>query len=511
MSVDVEKGGSGTPSRTTPCCLPLLGLLAIAAGCSSPELGGGLKWRCEDSSDCGSGYLCDSTAGHCVRALVNRDGVFDDRILFGLSASLSQGSPLADLGNSISAGIEACFAHFNSLGGIHGRKLELVTKDDAYNPVITRENVNEFLGGDNRQVFALIGVMGTAPALEALKIVNKKKILFFTPASGFDAFEPDPPHRYVFNVRPRYSQEAAQLTEYMLKTAGVPNKNIAVFGQGKDDQGQLDPFGASGLAGVAGVLKDVGIKEQKIAVTSYSVTQSANVKNAVASLLRWAASSDRHKGDGDRIRVGVVSVAIAEAAVPFIHELEDQLAAVRRGSSPASKYGTFSDNELDTLAKVDLQLTSLSTLDARVSSALKSLGTYKTKDELGKEVSRGYGRGLIIAIPVPHFDSNATGVIQYRQHMQDHKPNATLGFISLEAYIYTRILVEGLRQAGPDLTTEALIDTFENGKDGSGFQVDFGIGTVFRFDKNNHQASQKLWGMQLSDAIAFESIGVLVE
>lgn len=490
------------------------GLMIALVACASPELDGGLKWRCDKSSDCGSGYLCAPALGHCVPGYRNEKGVYDDRIVFGMSASLAPGAPLSDIGNAARAGVEAAFAHFNSVGGVNGRRLELVVKDDGYDPTKTAANVSAMVGSDTREVFGLAGVIGTGPSVAALNIITQQKVLFFGPATGFDLLEPDPPNRYVFNIRPRYSDEAVQLTQYLLTSLDppVPAQNIAVFGQGDDDKGTLDPFGYSAFVGVAETLKTVGIAEQDILAVSYPAAATGDVVNAVKTLLEWAASSKRAATSvTGRIRIGVVMATLAEAAVPFIQQLEEQLAAVRLGNSPASKYGSFSQAELDKLAKVDLQLTSLSTVDVRLAGALKSLGSYKSRDASDNEVELGHGAGLVMALPMPPFDSNATGVVEYRQHMQTHQPNSPLGFVSLEAYFTARMLVEGLKLTGRDLTTESLIDTLENGPGGGGLEVDFGIGTVFKFTKSSHQASEKLWGMRISDAIAFESIGVLVQ
>ena len=57
-------------------------------------------------------------------------GVSDDRILFGQSAAF-QGPAL---GVGVREGILAAFAEANKAGGVHGRRLELVSYDDGYEP-----------------------------------------------------------------------------------------------------------------------------------------------------------------------------------------------------------------------------------------------------------------------------------------------------------------------------------------------------------------------------------------
>ena len=59
-------------------------------------------------------------------------GVFEDRIVFGQSAAFS--GPAGELGRNMRIGIEAAFQEINDEGGVHGRKLELVSLDDSYEP-----------------------------------------------------------------------------------------------------------------------------------------------------------------------------------------------------------------------------------------------------------------------------------------------------------------------------------------------------------------------------------------
>ena len=63
-------------------------LAAMVAGCSPTALEDRL-WRCETHADCGTGWLCSTTKGHCVAALNNEHGVFDDKIIFGMSADVT--------------------------------------------------------------------------------------------------------------------------------------------------------------------------------------------------------------------------------------------------------------------------------------------------------------------------------------------------------------------------------------------------------------------------------------
>ena len=59
-------------------------------------------------------------------------GVFDDRIVFGQSAAFD--GPAAAPGLGMRAGILAAFGEANAAGGVNGRRLELVSYDDGYEP-----------------------------------------------------------------------------------------------------------------------------------------------------------------------------------------------------------------------------------------------------------------------------------------------------------------------------------------------------------------------------------------
>ena len=72
-------------------------------------------------------------------------GVTNDAITLGQSTALS--GPLGDLGQEVLKGSKAYFDALNARGGINGRKIVLISKDDAYDPKKTVENVEAFIAG----------------------------------------------------------------------------------------------------------------------------------------------------------------------------------------------------------------------------------------------------------------------------------------------------------------------------------------------------------------------------
>src|ERR1700687_500854 len=79
------------------------------------------------------------------------NGVTVDTILFGQAAALD--GPASALGQGMRSGIQAAFDEINKVGGVHGRKLKLISLDDGYEPdrsiIQTRKLIEE------EKVFAL--------------------------------------------------------------------------------------------------------------------------------------------------------------------------------------------------------------------------------------------------------------------------------------------------------------------------------------------------------------------
>src|SRR5450755_4772248 len=90
-------------------------------------------------------------------ARADETGVSSDTILFGQVAALD--GPSSALGQGMRQGILAAFAEINVKGGVYGRKLELISRDDGYDP--DRSVVQTIKLIEEDKVFALIGAVGT--------------------------------------------------------------------------------------------------------------------------------------------------------------------------------------------------------------------------------------------------------------------------------------------------------------------------------------------------------------
>jgi branched-chain amino acid transport system substrate-binding protein len=115
----------------------------------------------------------------CVPALAD-DGVTKDKILFGQVAALH--GPAQALGQGMREGILAAFDEANRSGGINGRKLELKSVDDGYEPEKTIKATKKIINEDH--VFALVGSVGTPTSKAGQPIATEAKVPFIGPFTG---------------------------------------------------------------------------------------------------------------------------------------------------------------------------------------------------------------------------------------------------------------------------------------------------------------------------------------
>jgi len=163
-------------------------------------------------------------------------GVFDDRIVFGQSAAFE--GPAAALGQGMREGILAAFNEANNAGGVEGRRLELVTYNDGYEPENAIANTRRLI--DEDKVFALVGEVGTPTSSAAQPIATEAGVPFIGPFTGA-GFLRNPDLANVVNIRGSYDQETESWIEHL--TADLNVKRIAILYQD-------DSFGRAGLSGV---------------------------------------------------------------------------------------------------------------------------------------------------------------------------------------------------------------------------------------------------------------------
>src|SRR3954451_18435781 len=103
-------------------------------------------------------------------ASAEEEGVTADTIWFGQAAALA--GPSSALGQGMRHGILAAFEQVNAAGGIHGRKLKLISRDDGYDPDRLLYQTKRLL--EQAKVFALMGAVGAATAISTIALSNSR-------------------------------------------------------------------------------------------------------------------------------------------------------------------------------------------------------------------------------------------------------------------------------------------------------------------------------------------------
>nr|MBL8412409.1 ABC transporter substrate-binding protein [Dechloromonas sp.] len=343
-------------------------------------------------------------------AVQAENGVTDQSIVIGQSAALS--GPAQGLGLELRSGAKLHFDQVNAAGGIHGRKIQLESLDDGYEPDKAAANTKTLIR--DAKAFALFGYIGTPTTQAALPLVTEARIPFIGAFTGAQLLR-DPFNKYVFNIRASYFDETEKIAEH-LTTVGVTK--IAVLYQN-------DAYGKAGLAGMERALEK---RKLRPLITATVERNSTDVEAAVKAIS--AAKPD-----------AVLVVSAYKSVAAFV------MAMKKQGS-------------------------------AAVIHNLSFVGSVPLAKELGAN-----GVGVHIAQVVPFPWSATLPVTREYQELVKKAGRSDYSFTELEGYIAARVLVEGLRRAGKDLSRDKLISALETMT-----RTDIG-GFAINFSTSNHNGS----------------------
>ncbi|MBN1655583.1 MAG: ABC transporter substrate-binding protein [Deltaproteobacteria bacterium] len=231
--------------------------LWIAAGC--------LLLACSKAEESGSARTLEARAPaeKSARPLAQKTpGVSATEIVLGATTPLT--GPGAGWGVPISGGMQAWIDHINERGGIHGRELKLIVKDDAYNPARALANLQEM----KDEVLAVVGQLGSAPCAAAKDFFPENRIPLIHAYANVEIYanQPKEKQRYYFSIYPDYQDEAVFWTTYAVNELGA--KKIAHFYQNDD-------YGMGANAGVKKALESVSGKATLVAEVPYEATERA--------------------------------------------------------------------------------------------------------------------------------------------------------------------------------------------------------------------------------------------
>lgn len=341
-----------------------------------------------------------------------------------LGSSLALEGHASYLGTQTLRGYMCYIDHINQSGGIHGRKIRVIAYDDSYDPPKCLANTQRLIIHD--QVFALFSYVGTPTTVKILPMVEEAKIPLLGMFTGANALR-EPLSHYVINVRASYYQETGAAIAHLVEDLGM--SKIAVFYQ-------YDAYGFDGLTGMELALKKYSLAP--VARGSY-VRGTLDVEEGLGRIMASGAQA-------------VVMIGTYEPCAKFVR------LAHARGFNPV--FYTVSFVGAEELAR---RLASFSDITLIMSQVVPPPEGPESGDLLGS------------ASEYPDL---------LKRSFPDDKPN----FVGLEGYLNARVLVEGLRRAGRDLTREGFIEGIESIQD-----VPLLPHTTLSFGNKDHQGLDQVY------------------
>jgi ABC-type branched-subunit amino acid transport system substrate-binding protein len=383
-------------------------------------------------------------------------GVFNDKVLVGQFAVFR--GPSAGLGTEVWRGATAYLSEVNANGGVHDRKIEIIARDDTYNPEPAVDAFKKLTADE--KVFALFNTVGT-PTLYAvlpeLEKMKDQKIILLGNFTGGQKQRENPFLDTVYNVRASYNQETLASVDAFVK---LGHRKIGMYIQN-------DAYGEAGLSGTRLAIRQMNEKDPslhlpELVVTKYERGQKFEVSNA--------KQIEELKAKGVE---AVVAVGAYQACAGFIRDARN--AGYTVPISNVSFVGS------DTLLRLLLQ--------------------YE------KENNKKLTHNIINTQVVPPWEAVEIPVVaEYRNLVDKRNPtppselqdpnyrSLRYSFGALEGFVNAKVLVEGLKRAGKDLTREKFRTALQSIRD-----WDPGLGAPITYGTGDNQGLDKVWITGIKD------------
>ena len=346
-----------------------------------------------------------------------------------IGVSNVQSGPSAALGKSLLAGSQAYFDKVNQQGGVLGRRITLLVKDDGYEPGPAVENTDELIRRD--KVFFLFDYVGTPTLTRVLPLLQyyaSEHIVNVAPFTGADPQRQPPYDNYVFNIRASYRDETRALVRHLW---ALGYRRIGYFGQ-------ADAYGMNGRIGVSAALEELGLQIAAIAAyrrnTPFGTDMTAQVK-----ILRDAGAD------------AVILFGVYGPCAAFIRD------ARAAGWNVPVATVSFVGPEL-LLAQLEIA---------------------------SRAAHRNLSGGLMTSLVVPPLQNSELPLV--KEYLANF-PEESRGFISLEGWLNAAVVTEALRRAGNRASREDFIHALE-----SLHGWDPGWREPLNFSPTSHQATHKVW------------------
>ena len=275
-----------------------LAVVSIVAGCGSS----GSKVENRSTPDSQAAATTTTTPG-----------VTATSVTFATHQPLS--GPIASGYSEIATASQAFFNYVNAHGGVFGRQIKLVIKDDSYNPTNTVNVIHQLVQQGN--VFGIYEGLGTATHTTVASYLNASKVPDLFVASGCSCWDDGTKQPYTFGWQPNYIVEGKILGQYIKRN--FRGKKIGVLYQD-------DGFGRGGLAGI------------KAEVPASDIVAKQSYKPGATTLLTQVTSIADSKADVMVDFTVPVYTAIAQIAASKIG-YKPQLVVSGAGSDPVTVGG----------------------------------------------------------------------------------------------------------------------------------------------------------------------------
>ncbi len=314
-----------------------------------------------------------------------------------VGSSLPKTGIIKSWGDSVTAGANAYFNYVNENKLLGDKKIEFITYDDKYEPELTYENLIKLISKD--KIFALFGFVGTPTVKSILPLLDDKSIPFFAPFTGA-SFLRDSENENFINFRSSYQEEIEALLNYLYNKKKL--RRYAVFYQNDD-------YGEEGYVSILKSLKNKSLSlvaEGSYKRNTLSITHAFNeIKDAKPEV--------------------IIMIGAYKSNALFIKKAKEN------------------DKLKDTI------FCNISFGDAN--AMIKEL-----------ELLNSNTKNLIFSQVVPSFMDDSIPIVkEYQNLMKIYYPDVELGFISLEAFLASKVLVNAISRIDGNRTREKLLYTLK--------------------------------------------------
>ena len=395
-------------------------------------------------SACGAGGGRDDEEGGGGGA--SAVGVTDDKITIGAHFPLT--GVAAPGYSEIPTGAQAYFDYVNEQGGVNGRQVEYVVKDDAYNPTNTSAVTNELVLKD--EIFAMVGGLGTPTHSAVVDFLNDEGVPDLFVASGSLQWGNDVENRpYTFGYQPDYEIEGKIIGQYVAEN--MPDAKVGLFLQDDD-------FGTDAEKGVRQFLD-----KQIVAVEKYT-SGNTDIGPQIAGL-------QAKKVD---LVLGFNTPAYTALS---------QLVALKLGFKPQWYYSNVGSDP------------------ALVGSLLSRFSEGAVKGDSGSL------DGVMSSQYIPGIDATDNEWVKLWQKVWDaHGEDGELTNYRIYGMSYAYAFVQALQAAGSDLTRDGLVEAVEE----VGTELDGPQLAPYRFTADSHMGISGLELVRFKGATSEPLTKVLV-